>query len=65
VIGGTSLFRCVRCDHAAALQEHLGKNGVWVRAFSAYPDLLRFGLPGSAAAFSSLDQALAKWHGKP
>ena len=64
IIGGTSLFQCVRCDHAATLQRHLGENSVWVRAFSAHPDLLRIGLPGDAAAFSALDEALAKWTGK-
>ena len=64
IIGGTSLFQCVRCDHASTLQQHLGENSVWVRAFSAHPDLLRIGLPGDAAAFSALDEALAKWPGK-
>lgn len=58
VIGGTDLFRLVRCRDAQALFERLAAAGVLVRAFPARPGWLRFGLPGGDADFERLDRAL-------
>ncbi len=58
IAGGTDLFRLVATDDAAALFEHLGRRGILVRDFPDAPRLLRFGLPGSAAAFTRLRRAL-------
>lgn len=60
VIGGTSLFRFVATPDAAALWERLGRAGILVRAFEAMPGRLRFGLPGSEAAWQRLAAALAE-----
>ena len=59
VAGGTDLF--VLFDYPAApdLCEHLSRAGILVRAFDFDPRLLRFGLPGEAAAWARLDGALA------
>jgi cobalamin biosynthetic protein CobC len=45
VIGGTSLFRLVRTRRADELFQHLGSNGIIVRAFREQPTWLRFGIP--------------------
>jgi cobalamin biosynthesis protein CobC len=37
---------------------HLGEAGIWVRAFADQPNWLRFGLPGSEAAWKRLKSAL-------
>ncbi len=58
VIGGTSLFRLVQTPAAHALSAHLGQAGIWVRAFVDRPNWLRFGLPGSEAAWKRLKSAL-------
>ncbi|MFN4284181.1 MAG: threonine-phosphate decarboxylase CobD [Alphaproteobacteria bacterium] len=46
-IGGTALFQLARHARAAALQEHLGRQGILVRSFESEPDRLRFGLPAA------------------
>ena len=61
VVGGTDLFRLVRTAAAASLFEGLGRHGILVRAFADRPDRLRFGLPGDAAAWSRLEQAVSEW----
>jgi cobalamin biosynthesis protein CobC len=58
VVGGTSLFRLVQTPAAHALFAHLGEAGIWVRAFADQPNWLRFGLPGSEAAWKRLKSAL-------
>ena len=58
IAGGTDLFRLVAPDDAAALFERLGRRGILVRDFPEAPRWLRFGLPGSAAAFLRLRRAL-------
>jgi cobalamin biosynthesis protein CobC len=58
LVGGTSLFRLVRTPAASALFQHLGEAGIWVRAFAENPNWLRFGLPGSEAAWKRLKAAL-------
>ena len=58
-IGGTSLFRLVRHDHAPAVAEALGRAGILVREFPDRPDWLRFGLPPDDDAWTRLADALA------
>ena len=57
-VGGTSLFRLVRHAAAAAVHEKLAAHHIWCRRFADRPDLLRFGLPGGAAALARLRAAL-------
>jgi cobalamin biosynthetic protein CobC len=61
IIGGTSLFRLVRTPAAHALFNHLGRAGIWVRAFPDDADWLRFGLPGTEQAWRRLRAALASF----
>lgn len=58
VAGGTSLFRLVASEQAAALYQHLGGAGILVRAFPEHPNLLRFGLPGSQPDWARLQAGL-------
>ena len=58
LVGGTSLFRLVRTPAAAELFDHLGRAGIFVRRFAEEPEWLRFGLPGAAAAWQRLAEAL-------
>ncbi len=58
LVGGTSLFQLARHPQAAALYEHLGRNGILIRAFPDVPEWLRFGLP-AARDFARLEAALA------
>jgi cobalamin biosynthetic protein CobC len=58
VVGGTRLFRLYELARAAALFDHLGRNGIWVRRFQRNPAWLRFGLPASASAWACLEEAL-------
>ncbi len=57
-VGATSLFRLVRHDDASAVVGRLGRQGIHVRPFSRQPQWLRFGLPGTDAAFLRLASAL-------
>jgi cobalamin biosynthetic protein CobC len=59
LVGGTSLFRLVRSEAAAALFDRLGAAGLLVRRFEEQPTWLRFGLPGEEAAWRRLAAALA------
>ena len=61
IVGGTDLFRLGRLQAAADLFEGLGRRGILVRPFADRPDRLRFGLPGDAAAWSRLEQAVEAW----
>lgn len=58
IVGGTALFQLVRHARAAALYEHLGRQGILTRAFPDEPGWLRFGLP-AARKFTRLESALA------
>jgi cobalamin biosynthetic protein CobC len=61
IIGGTTLFRLARHSRAPAWFEHLGRQGIWVRNFpSTHEDRLRFGLPGSPAAWRRLEAAIGR-----
>ena len=59
VVGGTDLFRLVRCDDAHSVFLRLGRSGILVREFPYRPDWLRFGLPGNDVAFDRLEKALS------
>jgi cobalamin biosynthesis protein CobC len=61
VVGGTSLFRLVGHERAEALFMHLGRAGLFVRAFAEAPTRLRLGLPGDAQAWDRLAGALASF----
>ena len=58
VVGGTSLYRLIETDNAARLHEGLARYGILVRIFDDRPTLARIGLPGEAAAFDRLADAL-------
>ncbi|MGA8691237.1 MAG: threonine-phosphate decarboxylase CobD [Methyloceanibacter sp.] len=54
LIGGTLLFRLVETAAAPRLFHRLGAAGILVRRFDTRPDWLRFGIPGSEAAWQRL-----------
>ncbi len=58
VVGGTSLFRLLETPDAAALFDHLGRHGVYVRRFRYAPRWLRLGLPGADDEWRRLEMAL-------
>jgi cobalamin biosynthetic protein CobC len=58
LVGGTNLFRLVRTPAAAALFAHLGRAGIFVRAFPEHPDWLRFGVPANEGAWKRLKKTL-------
>lgn len=64
VVGGTPLFRLIETADAAALHRHLCHAGILTRPFPAHPRRLRFGLPGDAAAWTRLEQALRDHAGR-
>jgi cobalamin biosynthetic protein CobC len=59
VVGGTALFRLAQTQAAPALFDKLGRAGILVRRFAAYPAWLRFGLPADDAAWRRLALALS------
>lgn len=62
-MGGVSLFRLVRHEKAERWFAHLARRGILTRAFGERPDWLRFGIPGTAAAWERLARALESGHG--
>jgi len=58
---GTRLYRLLETMRAPDLFSHLGQRGIWVRRFQFDHRLLRFGLPGSAAAWERLSGALSEF----
>jgi len=60
VVGGTALYRLVETVHAQALYSHLGYHAILVRDFPDRSDRLRFGVPGTEAAFARLANALSE-----
>jgi cobalamin biosynthetic protein CobC len=61
---GTTLYRLLDSTHAQGLFSHLGQCGIWVRRFEGNPNRLRFGLPGTEAAWRRLEAALSTfWAG--
>lgn len=65
LLGGTSLFCLAEHPEASALIDRLGRHGIHVRRFPHWPTRLRFGLPGDAAAFGRLRNALNSRPRKP
>jgi cobalamin biosynthesis protein CobC len=61
IIGGTDLFRLVQSEAAAALFQHLGRAGFYVRTFPDRPTWLRFGLPAHPSVWKRLKTALASF----
>ncbi len=56
---GTTLYRLIETRQAPDLFTHLGRSGIWVRRFEYNSRLLRFGLPGSEAAWERLEGAIS------
>jgi len=61
IAGGTALFQLVRAPAAADWFHHLGRAGILVRSFAEHPSWLRFGLPGTEAAWTRLQIAVAAY----
>jgi cobalamin biosynthetic protein CobC len=59
IVGGTSLYRLVRAEDAPVRFERLAAAGILIRPFQHDSSLLRFGLPGTPAAWRRLSDALA------
>lgn len=59
LVGGTALFRTYDTGDAAAAQERLARGHVWSRIFPYSHGWIRLGLPGDAAEWAQLEQALA------
>jgi cobalamin biosynthesis protein CobC len=55
---GTSLYRLLESRRAPDLFVHLGHRGIWVRRFQHDSELLRFGMPGTEAAWKRIVDAL-------
>jgi cobalamin biosynthetic protein CobC len=60
LLGGTHLFRLAQHARAREIADVLGRHGIYVRRFSAQPEWLRFGIPGSEQAWHRLAVALAE-----
>jgi cobalamin biosynthetic protein CobC len=58
--GGTELFRLVAHAGADAMADALAGDGIHVRRFAEQPSWLRFGLPGSPAAWERLEASLQR-----
>ena len=61
IIGGTALFQLARTPSSSDLFDHLGRAGILVRSFPEQPSWLRFGLPGTEAAWRRLQIAMAAY----
>jgi cobalamin biosynthetic protein CobC len=61
IVGGTALFQLVRTPAASDLFHHLGRAGILVRSFAEHPSWLRFGLPGTEAAWARLRMAMVAY----
>ncbi len=64
ILGGTNLFQTATSIAAHDLHTHLAFHGIWVRKYKFWPELLRFGVPGSCVDLARLDQTLRKWRSK-
>ena len=54
ILGGTPLFCLAEHPDVSTIVEQLGRHGIHIRRFRHQPRWLRFGLPGSDAAFERL-----------
>jgi cobalamin biosynthesis protein CobC len=61
IVGGTSLFRLARTRAARELFHHLGRAGIFVRAFPDNASWLRFGLPAEARDWQRLREAVGSF----
>ena len=59
-VGGTDLFRLVAHAHAGEIADALAAAGIHVRRFTEHVEWLRFGLPGSPAAWQRLEASLQR-----
>jgi cobalamin biosynthesis protein CobC len=59
-VGGTPLFRLVQHRDTAAIFDHLGHAGIFVRRFAERRDWLRFSIPGDAARLSRVAGTLGR-----
>ena len=59
--GSTNLFQTITLPEAAALHTHLASHRIWTRHFTAWPDLLRFGLPATNEDFGQLAECIKDW----
>ena len=59
IIGSTDLFVLAEHTESSTLYQRLGQAGILVRPFAEHPTWLRFGLPGTDAAFGRLENALS------
>ena len=60
VVGGTSLFRLYDTEDAAGWQDRLARHRIWSRIFPYSNRWLRLGLPGCAADWARLADALER-----
>lgn len=60
LVGGSPLFRLYETGDAAAAQDRIARGGIWTRRFPWSQGWLRLGLPGSAAEWSRLEEALSR-----
>ena len=63
IVGGTSLFRLARMSSADRMFHHLGRAGILARRFPEHKAWLRFGIPGSGAAWTRLHASLTEFPG--
>jgi cobalamin biosynthetic protein CobC len=61
IVGGTALFRLVHTPAAQVLLSHLGRAGIWVRAFPDQAQWLRFGLPANEREWRRLNKTIASF----
>jgi cobalamin biosynthetic protein CobC len=59
-VGGVDLFRLVEHARGGEIADALAADGIHVRRFTGHPKWLRFGLPGSAAAWQRLEASLRR-----
>lgn len=60
-VKATSLFATLNSARVGELHEHLARRAILTRRFDQHP-LLRFGLPGNAAEWQRLSDALNEWN---
>ncbi|MGL4279993.1 MAG: threonine-phosphate decarboxylase CobD [Albidovulum sp.] len=60
LVGGTPLFRLYETGDAVAAQDRLARAGIWTRRFPWSHGWLRLGLPGGAAEWTRLEEALSR-----
>ena len=59
-VSRTALFCTLKTERLAELVEHFSRRAILTRQFEQH-SLVRFGLPGSEAAWQRLAQAIAEW----